>query len=117
MPITEKQVESAFVNYLQALGWEVSTKNVDYVDLIARRGSEVLVAELKGHTKSAGTAIDIGYGQLMRRMTIELASAEFALVVPETLSRYVERVHFDIRKRLGISVYLVGSEGEVHPMV
>jgi hypothetical protein len=113
MPITEKQVEKAFVDFLRADRWEVSTRNLDYVDLIARRGNELIVAELKGHTKSAGTAIDIGYGQLMRRMTIERESARFALVVPETLARHVERVHADVRTRLGIDIYLVDSKSGI----
>ncbi|WP_193510169.1 hypothetical protein [Cryobacterium sp. BB736] len=113
MAITEKQVKEAFTDFLVANGWEVTTKNVDYVDLIARRDSELIVAELKGHTKSAGTAIDIGYGQLIRRMTAEREFARFALVVPETLATHVERVSADVRIKLGIEVYLVDAHGGV----
>lgn len=116
MAFTEKQVETAFVDFLVADGWEVTTENVDYVDLIATRGKELFVAELKGHTKSAGTAIDIGYGQLIRRMTVERVSARFALVVPETLARYVERVHTEVRTKLGIEVYLVDPNGVVRQL-
>lgn len=52
MHMTEKQVEKAFAAYLRGDGWDVSTKNRDYVDLLAKRGAEVIVAELKGHTSS-----------------------------------------------------------------
>ena len=47
MRMTEKQVEEAFGAYLRGDGWVVSTKNRDYVDLLAKRGSEVIVAELR----------------------------------------------------------------------
>jgi predicted RNA methylase len=114
MAQTEKQVEVAFVAYLVEGGWEVTTLNDEHSDLIAKRGAEVLVAELKGHTKSAGTAMDIGYGQLLRRMNPDHKAWHYALVVPETLRWHVERVRADVRASVGITVFLVDQNDQVH---
>lgn len=114
MAQTEKQVEVAFVAYLVDNGWAVTTVNDDHSDLIAKRGSEVLIAELKGHTKSAGTAVDIGYGQLLRRMNPDHKTSLYALVVPETLRWHVERVRADVRSSMGITLFLVDDMNHVH---
>lgn len=116
MALTELEVEGAFLAYLGDRGWAVTVENDDFTDLIAKRGAELLIAEVKGHTKSAGTAVDIGYGQLLRRMTPERAHAEYALVVPETLVWHVERVHAETRNRCGINVYLVNDLGSVRKL-
>jgi hypothetical protein len=50
----EAEVQAAFVKYLEELGWVVETQNDDHTDVIAWRGAEVLVAEVKGTTKSPG---------------------------------------------------------------
>lgn len=114
MPLTELEVEAAFMAYLTERGWDVTATNDDFTDLIARRGAELLVAEVKGHTKSAGAAIDIGYGQLLRRMSVDHPDlVEYALVVPETLLWHVERVQPETRRRCGIEVYLVDDFGGV----
>lgn len=116
MPLTESQVEAAFIAYLQERGWAVTTTNVDYTDLIATRGAELLLAELKGHTKSPETAIDIGYGQLLRRIKADDESARYALVVPETLMWHVERVNAAVRARIGIEVFLIDDLGVVRQL-
>lgn len=80
MSLTELEVEAVFMAYLVERGWSVTTTTEDFTDLIAKRGTELLIAEVKGHTKSAGAAVDIGYGQLLRRMTPERDHGEYALV-------------------------------------
>ena len=52
--MTEKETEAAFVRFLLAEGWDVSTNNADHSDVIARRGAELLIAEVKGHTSEPG---------------------------------------------------------------
>lgn len=116
MAQSELEVEAAFMAYLVERGWAVTTTNDDFTDLIAKRGAELLIAEVKGHTKSAGAAVDIGYGQLLRRMTPERDHAEYALVAPETLLWHVERVHAETRRRCGITVYLVDDMGRVRKL-
>ena len=113
MHMTEKQVEDAFAAHLRADGWDVSTNNRDYVDLLAKRGSEVIVAELKGHTSSPGLDVDTGYGQLLRRMDPEQASVRYALVVPATLRKHVTRVCQGVRERLGVELYVVDDDGAI----
>jgi hypothetical protein len=54
MAITERRVEAAFKAYLVERGWDVTTVNDDYADLIAKRGAELLVAELKGPHQVGG---------------------------------------------------------------
>lgn len=114
--MTEHEVLMAFVAYLMERGWDVTTDNDDFTDLKARRGAEVLIAEVKGHTKSAGTAIDIGYGQLLRRMNPELDAPRYVLVVPDSLAMLVGRVHGEVRAKVGIEVFLVGEDGAVREL-
>ena len=113
MRMTEKRVEEAFAAFLGADGWDVSTNNRDYVDLLAKRGSEVIVAELKGHTSSPGLDVDTGYGQLLRRMDPGQTGVRYALVVPATLRTHVTRVHQDVRGRLGVELFVVDDDGAV----
>jgi hypothetical protein len=113
MKVTEKQVEVAFAAYLRADGWEVSTKNRDYVDLLAKRGSELIVAELKGHTSSPGLDVDTGYGQLLRRIDPDEMGVRYALVVPAKLRWHATRVHRDVRTRLGVELFVVEDDGVV----
>lgn len=104
---------AAFVRHLRERGWDVTTTNPDYSDVVAVRGAERLVAEAKGHTSSPGLDVDTMYGQLLRRMTPENADARFALVVPESLLGPVLRVADAVRERLGIEVFLVDDFGRV----
>jgi len=58
MPMIEAQVQAAFVKYLIERGWEVTTDNADYTDVMARRGDDLLLAEVKGTTSSSGLDVD-----------------------------------------------------------
>ena len=91
MRISEKQVEEIFAAYLRADGWDVSLTNRDSADLLATRGTEVIVAELKGHTSSPGLDVDTGYGQLLRRIDPQKTGVRYALVVPVSLRFHVTR--------------------------
>jgi Holliday junction resolvase len=111
--LTEAQVEAAVVNYLLERGWDVTTESDDFADVVARRGTETLVVEAKGHTKSAGAAIDIAYGQLLRRMKSDHEAARYVIAVPETLRWHAERVPVSVRRRIGIELFLVAEDGSV----
>ena len=113
MRMTEKQVEEAFAAYLRADGWDVSLKNRDYVDLLATRGSEALVAELKGHTSSPGLDVDTGYGQLLRRIDPAQTRVRYALVVPASMRFHVTRVRRGVRAGLGVEVFVVADDATV----
>ena len=80
----EAAVEAAFVHYLLERGWDVDTDKVDHTDVVARRGAEHLVAEVKGTTAAPGLDIDTAYGQLLRRMGDRPEGTRFAMVVPES---------------------------------
>ncbi len=99
--MTEKQVEAQFISYLIDRGWVIERLDPgDYTDLVAKRGAEVLVCELKGETKSPETAMDIGYGQILRAMS-RYPEAAYALVVPEILRAKAERVSNSVRGQTG----------------
>lgn len=110
--LSEVQVENFFADHLRREGWAVETKNADFIDIRATRGDEVLVAEVKGHTKSAGAALDIGYGQLLRRMDLELQH-RYALVVPSSLEWHAQRVRPAVRALFRIELFLVDTDGAV----
>jgi len=116
VPLTELEVETAFAAHLAADGWMITTLNSDFTDLIAMRGEEVLIAEVKGHTKSAGAAIDIGYGQILRRMNSSGSPRRYALVVPDSLRFHASRVDAAVRERIGIEVFLVDESGNVESL-
>jgi hypothetical protein len=112
MLLTETQTEAAFADYLTRDGWTVSITNADFIDVVATKGTTTLIAEVKGHTKSAGAAVDIGYGQLLRRMAdIDGGLHRYALVVPATLRKHAERVPEAARRRLGIELWVVAEDG------
>lgn len=114
--MNEQEVERRFTRYLLDRGWEIVAKDQDdYTDLVARRGGEWLAAELKGETKSAETAIDIGYGQLLRAMA-RYPDAGYALVIPETLRRKAERVPEAVRRKVDITIYLVPEVGDIRTL-
>jgi hypothetical protein len=114
--MTETEVKVTLVAHLRERGWDVTTENADFTDVIARRVSELLVAEVKGHTSDAGTDLDIGYGQLLRRMTDANADATFVLAVPESLRTAAARVPARVRDAVGIEVWLVPDVGPIHPL-
>jgi len=109
----EKDVQDAFVKYLTEQGWDVTTENRDYVDVIAQRGAESLVAEVKGTTSSSGLDVDTAYGQLLRRMTNRPEGVRYALVVPESIHALATRVPDEVRRRLGIDIWTVDETGNV----
>lgn len=111
--LTEAVVEASVVSYLLERGWDVTTDNDDFTDVVARRGTEKLLVEVKGHTKSAGAAVDIGYGQLLRRMDPLQATARYVLALPDSLRWHAERVPETVRRRVGIELFLVAEDGEV----
>ena len=113
MPMIEAQVQAAFVKYLIERGWEVTTDNADYTDVMARRGDDLLLAEVKGTTSSSGLDVDTAYGQLLRRMRERSETVQYALVVPESARRSALRVADEVRRRLGIDVWTVDEAGSV----
>lgn len=79
-PGSETQVVEAFTAWLTNHGW-TCTELVGYGDLpdiIARHpDGRQLIVEAKGVTRSAGTNLDIGYGQLLRRISRYLGFRRF----------------------------------------
>jgi hypothetical protein len=117
MLLAESQTEEAFAACLRRDGWAVSVLNPGYIDIVATKGTTTLIAEVKGHTKSAGAAVDIGYGQLLRRMAeIDGGLYRYALVVPATLRTLAERVPEAARRRLGIELWVVAQDGKVEQL-
>jgi hypothetical protein len=105
--------QNAFAKYLVERGWEVKTDNDDHTDVIAWRGDELLVAEVKGTTTSPGLDVDTAYGQLLRRMRERPDTVRYALVVPDSARRSALRVSDEVRGRLGIDVWTVDEAGSV----
>jgi hypothetical protein len=113
----EALVVRAFTAHLEEEGWQVRLGSQFEADLYAtnsRDGSR-LVVEAKGAAgSSSGTAIDILYGQLLRRMIEEDdPSTRYGAVVrddPQGVSA-VLRVPMWVRDRLRIDVYAVGTDG------
>ena len=114
--MTEAEVQAALVAHLLERGWDVTTENADFTDVVARRGVERIVAEVKGHTSAADTDLDTAYGQLLRRMTDANADATFVLAVPEVHGTAAARVPVTVRRVLGIEVWLVPEVGSLHRM-
>jgi hypothetical protein len=109
----EARVIEAFVTWLTSEGWSVE-REVDFCDVVARRGGETLFAEAKGETAAIGLDVDTMYGQILRRMPIaENESYRFAVVVPLHAREAALRVPTRTRELLRISVFVVTAEGEV----
>jgi hypothetical protein len=109
----EARVIRAFVAWLEAEGWSVELE-VDFCDVVARRGGETMFAEAKGETTLPGLDVDTMYGQVLRRMPIaDDESYRFAVVVPTRARDAALRVPKRTRDLLRISVYEVTAEGEV----
>lgn len=77
------------------------------------RGEERLICEAKGRTGEKGIDADIAYGQLLRRMTSQDARIRYALVVPSSSVKAVQRVPAHVRALLRIDVYEVGDDNGV----
>lgn len=109
----ESEVERRFAEYLRSRGWVVTLGDRSHVDVIAQHpdGSRLL-AEVKGVTKDSGTSADILFGQLLRRMTDLTGSTRYAVVVPESLRRTIERVPAEVRRTLSIELWVVPDTGD-----
>jgi hypothetical protein len=112
----EYRVVQAFCRWLEEQGWTTEIET-DHVDVVARRGKEVLFAEVKGNTKSRpGAGVDSMYGQLLRRMAdaeAEEHGRSYAVVVPTKSVTAALRVQRRVRDLLGIAVYTVSDDGHV----
>ena len=109
----EARVVDAFCSWLATNGWEVE-REVEFCDVLARRGDEVIYAEAKGKTASVGLDLDTMYGQLLRRMPAsEVGVAQFAVVVPTSALSAALRVPARVRELLGIEIYAVDDRGGV----
>jgi hypothetical protein len=109
----EQRVVDTFASWLGAGGWSVS-REVDFCDLVAQRGTERLYVEAKGRTAAIGLDVDTPYGQLLRRMPIAAdPGARFAVVVPSEGARAAARVPARVRELLAIDLYEVDAAGAV----
>ncbi|MGX1546846.1 hypothetical protein [Streptomyces adustus] len=106
----EDRVTDAFRTWLLGEGWTPLDPTDRWSDLEAVRGDERLICEAKGHTSERGTDADIAYGQLLRRMTSQELTTRYALVVPSSSVKAVERVPGHIRRLLRIDVYEVTDD-------
>ena len=116
-PGSEDHVTRAFAEWLIAQGWTVSHARAGYddPDLVAVHSSAgMLIAEVKGDLgDDNGTSLDIGYGQLLRRMR-EAPGARYALVVATKALKAALRVPEHVRARLGVEIFVVDLDGHVH---
>ena len=78
------RVEQVFAAWLSSQGWQVR-RQVGYMDVVAERNGQRLVAEVKGRTGSPGLDVDTLFGQLLRRMAGGDDSTRYAVVVPAGL--------------------------------
>lgn len=110
---SEAPVEHAFKQWLVAEGWRLVDDTGSWADVIAERGDERLIGEVKGNTGgSTGLDVDTMFGQLLRRMTPATATT-WAVIVPTRSLTAVLRVPIDVRRTLGIRVFEVRDNDEV----
>jgi hypothetical protein len=110
---SEAPVERAFKAWLVATGWRLISDAGSWADVIAERGDERLIGEVKGYTAgNTGLDVDTMFGQLLRRMEPGAATT-WAVVVPTRSLSKVLRVHLDVRRALGIKVFEVRDDDEV----
>ncbi|MER7185115.1 hypothetical protein ABT404_37600 [Streptomyces hyaluromycini] len=109
----EDRVTDAFRSWLLAEGWTPVDPTDRWTDLEAVRGDERLICEAKGRTREKGIDADIAYGQLLRRMTSQEPHIRYALVVPSSSVKAVERVPVHVRTLLRIDVYEVTDDDTV----
>jgi hypothetical protein len=108
----EARIEQAFAKWLEADGWTVQ-RQVAFLDLVAERGAERMVAEVKGRTAAIGLDVDTSFGQLLRRMPEEDDNTRYALVVPTEARAAALRVSARIRAALRLRFYVVDEDGTV----
>lgn len=70
---------------------------------------------MKGTTTAAGLDVDTAYGQLLRRITDNgPGNVQYAIVVPTSAVKAARRVPVYVRAALGIDVYEVDDDDDVH---
>ena len=112
-PGSEAPVERAFKAWLVAQGWTLVNEPGSWADVIAKRGSERLVGEVKGYTGgNTGLDVDTMFGQLLRRMKPGAATT-WAVIVPTLSLAKVLRVPIDVRRALDIKVFEVRDDDSV----
>jgi hypothetical protein len=110
---SEAPVERAFKTWLVANGWRLIDDSGSWADVIAERGVERLIGEVKGYTGgSTGLDVDTMFGQLLRRMAPGAATT-WAVIVPTRSLTAVLRVPIDVRRGLGIRVFEVRDDDSV----
>ncbi len=113
--VREAEVVDAFEAWLRGAGWAVD-REVAFVDLRAEHpDGRLLYVEAKGHMTSPGLDVDTLYGQLLRRMKPEEAAARYAVVVPTSVLKAVQRVAPAVRETLRIDLFTVDDAGQVSP--
>ncbi|MFE9965426.1 hypothetical protein [Streptomyces sp. NPDC005525] len=112
----EDRVTDAFRTWLLTEGWTPVTPTDRWTDIEAVRRSERLVGEVKGRTSEKGVDVDIAYGQLLRRMTSDQPDVRYALVVPTSSVKAVERVPPQVRRLLRIDLYEVTDDNRVRQL-
>ncbi|MFF9279097.1 hypothetical protein [Streptomyces griseosporeus] len=112
----EDRVTDAFRTWLLTQGWTPVAPTDRGTDIEAVRGNERLICEAKGRTSEKGVDADIAYGQLLRRMTSEAPGIRYALVVPTSSVKAVERVPAHIRRLLRIDIYEVTDGDQIRPL-
>lgn len=110
----EERVIQAFCVFMQEQGW-TTKREVDFVDVVAEKDGQRILAEAKGRTAAIGLDVDTMFGQLLRRMPRERPGPEtrFAVVVPTEATAAVERVPGWVRSDLRIDLYVVEQDGFV----
>lgn len=116
----EARVRAIFEHWLRAEGWALTRlpRQGNHPDIDAQHPEYGrLIAEVKGDvTPNNGTSLDIGYGQLLRRMGAGSGIC-YALVVPENALKAAFRVPAEVRTRLRIELFSVDQDGTVRRVV
>ncbi len=108
----EARVVAAFCDYLRAEGWEVE-REVNFVDVLAKKGDVTLYAEAKGRTEAIGLDVDTLYGQLLRRAPEDGMNSILGVVVPDKAVTAALRVPQWIRDRLRVHIWAVSDVDQV----
>jgi hypothetical protein len=107
----EARLVRAVTAWLEADGWTVRME-VKYCDIVATRNGHRLHVEVKKGDRRR--AVDVLYGQILRRMTAGNSEAEgYAIVVPEANLWRVREVPDWVRQALHIRVFAVSSDDRV----
>ncbi len=109
----EARIVDAFCQWLVTRGWHTQPE-LDYVDVVATRGDRRIFAEAKGRTTCPGLDVDTLYGQLLRRVPRSAIGHDIlAVVVPDVVKKFAERVPIEVRRVLNIHIFTVSELGSV----